>query len=208
MKLIIGLGNQGKRYEKTRHNVGFTIADSLQTTVYSNCEWKFEKKFKAVVCRPEAVDILIAKPQTMMNDSGKAVVALATFYLPRRQAGKLHTTDIYVIHDDLDIVLGEYKIQKGKGPRDHNGLSSIDKALGTREYWHVRVGIENRRKKLPISNFQFPNKFKLFNFPNFKRKRISGEKFVLQNFTEKELKIIDEVADKVVGELSNDVLNR
>jgi len=180
MKLIIGLGNPGKRYEKTRHNVGCLVANRLWSLVSSNAEWKLEKKFKSNIYKPETRDFILAKPQTFMNDSGNAVVALATFY-------KLHATDIYVIHDDLDIVLGEYKIQKGKGPHDHNGLNSIYNKLGSKDFWHVRVGIENR-KNFSILGFQIS-------------KKMRGEKYVLQNFTEREVEIVDEIVDKIVKEL-------
>lgn len=206
MKLVIGLGNPGKRYEKTRHNVGFMVADALASKMVNGQKWSMVNKFQSLIINHQSSTIF-AKPQTMMNDSGKAVVVLATFY-------KLPDTDIYVIHDDLDIALGEYKIQKGKGPRDHNGLSSIDKALGTREYWHVRIGIENRFRQIRNPKFEIPskarifgvNKFKLFNFPNFKRRRIPGEKFVLQSFTKDELEIVDQISVKVAQELKDNVL--
>jgi PTH1 family peptidyl-tRNA hydrolase len=91
------------------------------------------------------------------------------------------TTNLYVVHDDLDIKLGEYKIQKGKGPKDHNGLLSIENALGTKDFWRVRIGIENRRK-IPNSKFQIQK----------------GEDYVLQNFFKDELLIINQVIDDVV----------
>jgi PTH1 family peptidyl-tRNA hydrolase len=117
----------------------------------------------------------------MMNESGKAVQSLTSFY-------KLPTANIFIVHDDLGIKLGEYKIQRGKGPKDHKGLLSIDSALGTRDYWRVRVGIENRKRKFLIFSFQFPRK-------------ITGEEYVLQNFTDKELEIINPVIDKIVKDL-------
>src|SRR5690242_20077436 len=105
-KLFVGLGNPGKKYEKTRHNVGWMVLDALVEKIskfqepsskqIQNPKFKFEKKFNAEVLKIE--DTFFAKPQTFMNDSGIAVNALSTFY-------KIHPIDIYVIHDDLDIKL-------------------------------------------------------------------------------------------------------
>ena len=82
---------------------------------------------------------VLAKPQTYMNESGRAVAKLVNFY-------KIPLTDVYIVHDDLDISLGNYKIQHGKGPQIHNGLVSIEGALGTDQFWNVRVGVENREE--------------------------------------------------------------
>lgn len=188
MRLIVGLGNPGEKYENTRHNVGFMVADRLQTTVYSGCEWEESGKLQAVVCRarqanqvlragrPKAVDVLLAKPKTFMNESGKAVKALANFF-------KVEPSDLWIIHDDLDIKLGEYKIQKGKGPKLHNGVLSIENALGTKDFWRVRVGVENR-----ISGGQAV--------------RQSGEEYVLEDFINEELEILKKVFGKIVEDLT------
>lgn len=108
-----------------------------------------------------------------MNASGKAVHSLATNY-------KLLATDIYVIHDDLDIKLGEYKTQKGKGPKVHNGINSIEDSLGETDFWRVRVGVDNR------------------NADN----RIPGEDYVLQDFLPEERKAIDKVLNEVCKKLA------
>src|SRR3989344_6634814 len=122
MKLIIGLGNPGEKYANTRHNVGWLVLDNLKRAIseskflishakrdpalqgnqIQNTDFKIEKKFNAEILR--IGDVLLAKPQTFMNESGMAVASLYTFY-------KIQNTDLYVIHDDLDIALGEYKIQ-------------------------------------------------------------------------------------------------
>ena len=177
MKLIVGLGNPGKQYEKTRHNVGFQIADSLQTAVSSGKEWEFEIKFNADVCRPKAADVLLAKPQTFMNDSGRAVQMIASFY-------KIAPLDIWIIHDDLDIRLGEYKVEKGHGPKLHYGINSIEKALGSESFWRVRIGVDNRQ---PDS-------------------RIPGEDYVLQPFTDDEFITINKIIDTVTSELVNSIV--
>src|SRR6185369_4075580 len=117
MRLFVGLGNPGKKYEKTRHNVGWLVLDSLQIP---NTKFEVQKQFNAEVLK--IGETILAKPQTFMNDSGVAVSAIVNFY-------KIEPDNIYVIHDDLDIKLGEYKIQKGKGPKQHNGILSIEEKL-------------------------------------------------------------------------------
>lgn len=154
--------------------MGFRVVDRLQTTDYNQTQWEEDKKFQAVICRPKTVDIILAKPQTFMNDSGRAVGKLVNWY-------KIEPNDIYAIHDDLDIPLGSYKIQKGKGPRLHYGVQSIEKALGTEDFWRVRVGVDNRKAEA---------------------RRTPGEQYVLQDFTEEEQEIVDEVIDKIIKELS------
>ena len=197
MKLIVGLGNPGEKYKNTRHNVGFLVLEELKNQILNpkpdppagragflnpnqipNPNFQLEKKFWAEVLK--IGDVILAKPTTFMNNSGVAVSSLATFY-------KLHSTDIYVIHDDLDIKLGEYKIQKGVGPKLHYGVESVEKSLGTKDFWRVRVGIENRFQQIQ----------------NSKQAKISGEQYVLQNFTEEENRIIDGVLDRVIAELLN-----
>lgn len=153
MKLIIGLGNPGIDYADTRHNVGYKVVDELL-------------KSKPVK------NVLVRKTNTFMNESGSFVKTQTNKY-------QIGNDDIYIIHDDLDILLGDFKIQFGRGPKDHNGLKSIDDALGTDQYWHVRIGIDNR----PLDN------------------RPIGEEYVLQNFSDEEKTklnvVIKEVCDKL-----------
>lgn len=174
MKLIVGLGNPGEKYVNNRHNVGFMTVDRLQSTVYSNTNWEDNSKFDAVVCSLKSVDTLLVKPQTFMNDSGWSVGKIVNWY-------KIPPDDVYVIYDDLDICLGEYKTQKGKGPKVHNGVKSVDKALDNRQYWHVRIGVDNRSPE----------------------NRIPGEQYVLQDFSEDELRIVGVVLSKVTEELKD-----
>jgi len=115
-----------------------------------------------------------------MNESGEFVKKLVEQY-------KLNCSDLWVIHDDLDIPLGSYKIRKGKGPREHNGLLSIYDALGTKDFWHVRIGVENREK---MEN----GKWKMENFTK-------GEQYVLQDFTKEEVLQVEQVIKRVVKEL-------
>ena len=172
MKLIVGLGNPGDKYTKTRHNVGFIIADWLQSSVYSSDTWEENKKFQAIVCKPSAVGVILAKPQTFMNSSGVAVKSLYNFY-------KISTSDLWIIHDDLDIRLGDYKIQKGVGPKLHNGIESIEKELRTKDFWRVRVGVDDRE----LNN------------------RVPGDEYVLQNFSEEEKATISIVIENIIQDL-------
>ena len=178
MKLIVGLGNPGEKYSESRHNTGFVVLDKLAQELGIK-NYELSKKFQSLITKNPS--LIFAKPQTFMNDSGIAVSSLAAFY-------KLPATDIFVIHDDLDIKLGEYKIQKGKGPREHNGLLSIYEKLGHKDFWHVRVGIDNRE----VSNVS-----KVSQVPNV----MSGQDYVLQKFSEEERKVLNATSKKVVGEL-------
>jgi len=144
MKLIVGLGNPGKQYEKTRHNVGFMVLDSLQKELKKyNCEkWILNKKFNAETCEAtiEGKKILLVKPMTFMNASGQSVQMISHFY-------KLKHEDIIVIHDEKDLPLGEYKIQTGRGDAGHNGIRSIVEYLGTKDITRYRMGIASKNEK-------------------------------------------------------------
>lgn len=170
MKLIVGLGNPGDKYYQTRHNVGFMVVDRLSEKINAP-EWTKSKKFESEFTNDE--EYLLAKPQTFMNESGRAVRKLSSHY-------KIKIDDIWVIHDDLDIKLGEYKIQKAKGPRQHNGVESVEDELRKEDFWRVRVGVDNRVEE-----------------------KIPGEKYVLQRFEDEELVIINNKIDKMVDRLIN-----
>ncbi len=136
MKLVVGLGNPGKRYKNTRHNIGFMVVNSIAGEI----NWVESKKGKLhYFWKSDNLEYI--KPQAYMNKSGESVLAVT------KKHQNLKKENIFVIHDDLDIKLGEYKIQFGKGPKDHNGLVSIYEKLGTKKFWHVRVGIENRKTR-------------------------------------------------------------
>jgi len=131
MKLIVGLGNPGKEYEGTRHNIGFRILDALASEPFKN-----ESKFKSEVSemRVGSVKVILAKPTTFMNNSGEAVQALKSFY-------KLEDGDILVIQDEMDYVPGVFAFSFGNGPAGHNGISSIQERLATRDFARLRIGI-------------------------------------------------------------------
>lgn len=151
MILIIGLGNPGKKYKYTRHNVGFQVIDKLA---------KIKRK-----------GWILAKPQTFMNQSGKAVKALIKF-------NKTKPENLWIIHDDIDLPLGKIRISKGRGSAGHKGVQSIINELGTKDFWRLRIGVSPKSGK-----------------PQ------NVEKFVLQNFTKSEEKIIKEVIKETIQEI-------
>lgn len=135
MKIIVGLGNPENTHGGTRHNAGFMVLDMISKKFV--CEqFKSQNKMLAEVCKKD--DYIFAKPTTFMNLSGQAVRALVDYY-------KVEPENLYVIHDDLDLELGSYKIQFGTGPQGHNGLLSIYQHLGTKNFWHARIGVDARK---------------------------------------------------------------
>ena len=131
--LIVGLGNPGPEYATTRHNVGFMAVDAMAGDV----TWKKEKDALTAKGEIAGHPVIFAKPQTFMNDSGRAVLALMTFY-------KLPLENLVVIHDDMDLKNGDMRQKVGGGSAGHNGIKSIDAAVG-REYKRIRIGIGHPR---------------------------------------------------------------
>lgn len=172
IKLIVGLGNIGREYAKTRHNVGFMFVDFLHSQ-FGSSAFSDQTKFKAMTSEIQVAEqkILLAKPTTMMNSSGESVALLKAYF-------KLNNDEILIVHDDMDIRLGEYKIQLGKGPKVHNGLSSIDQMLSSPEYYRLRIGIENREI---LGNKGMP-----------------GRAYALSNFSEQEEEIIKTLFAKLL----------
>ena len=160
MKLIIGLGNPGKKYEKTRHNAGFMVLDRLRQALakYNISEWELSKKFNSQICgcAINSEKIILAKPMTFMNASGQAVQLIAQYY-------KIEPENIIVAHDDKDIKLGEIKIQKDRGHAGHNGIRSIIDHIGSQNFTRVRIGIAgaNEKKMIDIAKFVL-GKFGIF----------------------------------------------
>lgn len=139
MKLIVGLGNKGDEYKETRHNAGFMAIDRLFERLGNGKKISTDKKFESEMVKLK--DVILVKPQTFMNNSGRAVRKIMDYY-------KLELGDLVVIHDDLDIRMGEYKIQKGIGPKIHNGLSSVEQTLGNKDFLRIRIGVDNRQSNL------------------------------------------------------------
>ena len=134
MKLIVGLGNPGKEYAHTRHNVGFAAVDALAEELGTS--FKPEKKFQAEIADARLGDekILLAKPTTFMNLSGEAVQALKSFY-------KLENRDILIVHDEMDFAPGDLQFSVNSGPAGHNGVESVQERLGTKDVARLRIGI-------------------------------------------------------------------
>ena len=182
MKLIVGLGNPEKEYAATRHNAGFLVIDKL-TSDFRFQTSVFDKKtnseiFKGTINKKRVV---LAKPQTYMNNSGVAVRALLDFY-------KLKPENLIVIHDDKDIPLGETRVQTDRGPAGHNGVKSIIEHLGTQNFTRIRVGIGVSSP--PVRGGV----------------RGSGSdtgNFVLGKFSTEERKKINKVTENVVKEIEN-----
>jgi len=129
--LIVGLGNPGREYENNRHNVGFMALDIL--TKESTNVWKKEKNALTLHEIIHGQKIIFAKPQTFMNNSGEAVLALMTFY-------KIPISNLIVIHDDMDLPVGVKREKVGGSSAGHNGIKSIDAHVG-QEYKRIRIGI-------------------------------------------------------------------
>jgi PTH1 family peptidyl-tRNA hydrolase len=133
MKLIVALGNPGKKYERTRHNVGWLFLDTL---VPDGEHWSASSKARAEYVKMEinGKRVELVKPQTFMNESGSAVAVMA-------KKNGIEPKDIIVIHDDKDIPIGETRVQTGRGAAGHNGVLSIFEHLGTKEITRIRIGV-------------------------------------------------------------------
>jgi PTH1 family peptidyl-tRNA hydrolase len=133
MKLIVGLGNPGRSYEGTRHNIGFMVADRLARELGTETlQWKSDVHGKALTTR--AGEVMLVKPQLFVNNTGIAVKAVADMY-------KMPPEDIWVIHDDLDLPLGKIRIRTQGGSAGHNGVTSILTHLGSDRFVRFRLGI-------------------------------------------------------------------
>ena len=157
MKLIVGLGNPGEKHQKTRHNIGFMVVEQflkdfepVGKTVWTN-EAKFKSDIATFDWKPKhgvLEKVILVKPKTYMNNSGLAVSLLTTYY-------KLLTTDLWIIHDDIDLPLGGMKIRFGGGDAGHRGITSIRETLGTDKFWRFRLGIGHPRQKIKEPHKKF-----------------------------------------------------
>src|SRR5450432_414052 len=144
--LIVGLGNPGAEYAKTRHNAGFLLVEKLAAKW--KCDWTNERKFKARIAKAEhgGRKILLCEPQTFMNLSGETVGALKDFYqLPLKQ--------ILVMVDDADLPFGEIRLRSGGSSGGHHGLESIEQQLASREFARLRIGIGRKDGAREITNY-------------------------------------------------------
>ncbi|WP_227996816.1 aminoacyl-tRNA hydrolase [Nocardia australiensis] len=132
--LVVGLGNPGPEYERTRHNVGFLVADVLAQRVGGRFAVHKKSGADLLQARLDGRQVLIAKPRSFMNLSGRPVAALARFF-------SVPPTEVIVVHDELDLPFGSVRLKRGGGEGGHNGLRSVSSALTTKDYLRVRFGI-------------------------------------------------------------------
>ena len=157
MKLIVGLGNPGKKHEKTRHNIGWMVIDEFfQQHADDFSGFSENKKFNAEIAKGNQV--ILAKPLTFMNNSGHAVQAIMNYY-------KIHPQDLLVIHDEVDLELGKTKFETGRSSAGHNGVKSIIDLIGTQDFARARVGVGKERRgdtaKFVLNKFGFFEKSKV-----------------------------------------------
>ena len=173
MKLVIGLGNPGKKYEHTRHNIGFRALDELAKSY--GLEFELKKKLNVEIAKNR--QIILAKPQTFMNESGESARRMIKDY-------RLSNIDLIVVHDDIDLPLGETRLSADSGSAGHHGASSIIERVG-KDVSRLRIGIENR------SAYRVPETdvYVLQRFTPSEEKQISG-------------KIIPEAVEKIEQWLS------
>ena len=144
MKLIVGLGNPGIEFNNTRHNIGFEALEILRV-FFELPKFKLIKKLKAEISKGE--NIVMAKPQTFMNNSGEAVSLIKKYY-------RIRLSDIIIIHDDIDLTLGKIKISKGSSSAGNKGIESIINKLKSKNFIRIRIGIANElRNKIPADKF-------------------------------------------------------
>lgn len=166
MKLITGLGNIGDKYLFTRHNAGFMVVDKL--AINNNLAFKEEKKLKCLMSKYKVngEDILLIKPTTFMNLSGEAIAAVMSYY-------KIDTKDLIIIYDDISLELGRMRFRKNGSDGGHNGIKSVIKHLGTKDFDRLKIGIGPQPP-------------------------IPSEAFVLQNFSKDQLDDLKSVLNKAV----------
>ncbi|HZT52017.1 MAG TPA: aminoacyl-tRNA hydrolase [Stellaceae bacterium] len=148
MRLLVGLGNPGSRYAQTRHNVGFLAADAI---ALRHRVPPFRAKFEGALAEGTIGDVrvFLLKPQTFMNRSGDAVGACARFY-------KIPPHEIAVIYDEIDLAPGKLRVKRGGGTAGHNGLRSIEAAIGA-DFWRVRIGIGHPGAKELVEPYVLQN---------------------------------------------------
>lgn len=168
MKIIVGLGNPGKEYKNTRHNVGFLMLDKISEKF--EVKFNFEKKFNAEVAKIKKgeQDIILIKPQTFMNLSGEAVKKAVDFYKVNSE------NDLLVIYDDVDIEFGKVRIRSSGSSAGHKGIESIIKKIASESFIRVRIGIGRPPEGIKV------------------------EDYVLKSFGKTELKDLDDLFDDLI----------
>jgi PTH1 family peptidyl-tRNA hydrolase len=176
-KIIVGLGNPGKEYDNTRHNLGFQLVDKL--ALAASAEWKENKKFQALIA--EAGNSVFIKPLTYMNKSGESVAGYMSYYkLLPKTLGVFKNKDanlsqnLIVAHDDLDLEFGKWKISTDSRSGGHRGVQSIIDHLKTKNFTRIRLGINSEKRKV-----------------------IPTDKFVLMHFDDSEKSIIEKTLAQI-----------
>ena len=182
MKLIVGLGNPGKEYNNTRHNVGFDFLDNYLNYKYNDISWnhKFDGLYTELNIENEKV--LFLKPQTFMNLSGNSVKKIMDYY-------KININDILIISDDLDLLIGNYKLKISGSCGGHNGLRDIENKINSNKYKRLKIGISNN-KDLDTKNYVLG-------------KLSKSEKNVLNNLYVELFKVLDDYFRISFEELMN-----
>jgi PTH1 family peptidyl-tRNA hydrolase len=146
IRLIVGLGNPGEKYERTRHNAGYWWVDAIAER--KRAVWKREAKFSGWTARVEEGEreFILLKPATYMNESGRSVSALMRFF-------KIEAPQVLVVHDELDLPPGAVKMKRGGGTGGHNGLTDIGDALDTKDFWRLRIGIGHPGNKDDVPDY-------------------------------------------------------
>jgi len=168
MKLVIGLGNPGNKYEKTRHNIGWRVLDALASK--HELEWKQALSHEASIAELSAEEkVLLVKPQTFVNLSGKAVASLLNFYQLDPQG------DLLVVYDDKDMLFGKLRERQEGSSGGHNGIKSIIDSVGREAFHRLKFGVGHEDQRIPT------------------------DAFVLQPFTEAEERLLPELIDEAVS---------
>ena len=181
MLIIVGLGNPGEKYINTWHNIGFQFIDRFQE-INNFPAFRFSKKFQAEISESKIANkkIILVKPQTFMNESGRAVKKIFKFKISifNKFLIDQFSNNLFVIHDDIDLPLGKIRIVKNRGAAGHKGVESIIDKLKTKNFIRIRIGISTKAAESK-----------------------NAERFVLQKFGEEEKKIIKEIIEKTVKEI-------
>jgi PTH1 family peptidyl-tRNA hydrolase len=180
MFLLVGLGNPGEKYAATRHNAGFLLVDAMAPRL-GGAPFEPKRRLQGHLARTSRGMLL--KPQTFMNGSGESVAATLRYYVPQElpaiKSPATKLANLFVAFDDLDLPLGSWKVQLGKGPKVHNGLLSVYQHLGTEQFWHVRLGVDGRNGM----------------------RSIPGQAYVLQSFPSAEKVLFEQMLSEVAAHL-------
>jgi PTH1 family peptidyl-tRNA hydrolase len=146
IKLIVGLGNPGEKYERTRHNAGYWWVDAIAAA--KRATWKRETKFSGWTTRVDegGREYLLLKPSTYMNESGRSVSAVMRFF-------KIEPGEMLVVHDELDLAPGVVKLKRGGGTGGHNGLTDVADAIDSKDFWRLRIGIGHPGDKDLVADY-------------------------------------------------------